>query len=198
MSSTVLIGYAHGEWLSLACVGDSRAYLIVGGEAEQLTVDGDVRCVHLAHGTPPEQVRDLGPDAMALFSCLGVGQPGPDGRLVRCPFRTRPQVTHWPMRFLDVVVLATDGLVEEGVFLDPDDLARMTREMQLDEQDLMPSQFEQLRTVDDLAAAFVWAACQHHRGPSRWEPAGSGDDVTCIVLRARRLPPGSMQTGSRH
>lgn len=191
MSSTVLIGYAHGDVLSLACVGDSRAYLVQAGAgvAEQLTVDGDVRCVHLAHGSPPEQVRDLGADALALFSCLGVGQLASNGSLVRCPARTRPQVTHWPMRSLDVVVLATDGLVEEGVFLDPGDLAHLTREMQLDEQELMPAQFEEHLTVDDLAAAFVWAACQRHRDASPWEPYGHGDDVTCIVLRASRPEP---------
>jgi hypothetical protein len=94
------------------------------------------------------------------------------------------------MRFLDLVVLATDGLVEEGVFLDPEDLARIARQMQLDEQDLTPGLFAEKLTVADLAEALVWAACQHHRDASPWEPTGNGDDVTCVVLRARRRARG--------
>src|SRR5262249_28619252 len=179
MTSTALIGYAHGDVLSLACLGDSRAYLLTASDAEQITVDGDVRCVHLAHGLPPEQIQDLGAEALALYSCLGVGQLTADGSLVRCPYRTRPQVTHWRMRHLDLVVLATDGLVEEGVFLDPGDLSSIVRLMGVGEPDQPPV------STNDLAWAFVAAACGRHRDASPWEPAGSGDDVTCVVLRAR-------------
>ena len=42
MSTTALIGVLDGNELILANVGDSRAYLVSDGIAEQLTVDGDV------------------------------------------------------------------------------------------------------------------------------------------------------------
>ncbi len=60
MSTTALVGYLRGNVLTLAGVGDSRAYLVRDGQAEQLTVDGDVRCAELATGAPPELVRALG------------------------------------------------------------------------------------------------------------------------------------------
>jgi serine/threonine protein phosphatase PrpC len=190
MSSTVLIGYAHGDVLSLACLGDSRAYLVGLRDAEQLTVDGDVGCVHLAHGIPPEQVRDLGPDALALFSCLGVGERGVDGSLVRCAVRTQPQVTHWPMRPGHLVVLATDGLVEEGVYLDPADLTWLCRLYGPAGQRLSAAlSGAPPEPMSALAERLVAAACDRHRDPSLGEPNGSGDDVTCVVLWAQ-------QTGS--
>src|SRR5262249_25832173 len=43
MSSTAVVGHLQGNTLWLANVGDSRAYLLADGLAEQLTVDGDVR-----------------------------------------------------------------------------------------------------------------------------------------------------------
>jgi serine/threonine protein phosphatase PrpC len=190
MSSTVLIGYAHGTTLSVACVGDSRAFLVTESESEQLTVDGDVRCVHLAHGTSPEQVRGLGGEALALFSCLGVGEPGPEGGLVRCSLRTQPPIVHWPMRDHDIVVLATDGLVEEGAYLDPEDLSRIVRESRLAEQESLSEVFgPALLPAAALAERCLVAAQRTHRDASEWEPHGCGDDVTCIVLRARRGAP---------
>src|SRR5205085_1176889 len=102
--TTALVGYVRGDWLTLACAGDSRAYLIRDGHAEQLTVDDDVRCTDLAAGAPPEVVRDLGNDGLALYNCLGVSAPGLAGRLACCPVRSRPQVHHWRLRVGDVVV----------------------------------------------------------------------------------------------
>jgi serine/threonine protein phosphatase PrpC len=168
MSSTALVGYLHGDVLTVACTGDSRAYLVRHGQAEQLTVDGDVRCAHLAAGAAPEEVRDLGPDGLALYSCLGVSEVAPDGRLVCSEARSLPQVCHWRLQAGDVVVLCSDGLVEEGVFLGPDDLVRLVGEPFADAQ--------------ELARRLVAAACDRHRGPSVWEPTGCGDDVTCVVL----------------
>jgi serine/threonine protein phosphatase PrpC len=188
MSTTAVVGYLDGDVLTLAGVGDSRAYLIRDGEAEQLTVDGDVRCAHLAAGAPPEAVRELGPDAQALYSCLGVCEVGPAGSLVCCPVRSLPQVHAWRLRPGDVVVLASDGLVEEGVFLEPHDLVRLVCEARLYEQELLALILDQppLPAVE-LARTFVAAARARHRDASSWEPQGCGDDITCIVLIPRRL-----------
>ena len=170
MCSTALVGYAHGDLLTLASAGDSRAFLVRDGQAEQLTVDGDVGCAYLAAGAAPEAVSELGPDALALYSCLGVGKPGPDGRLVCWRERSLPRVNHWRVRPGDVVVLATDGLVEEGVFLEPADLAGLVGAAPLS----LPA--------EELARRLVAAALARHREPSPWEPFGCGDDVTCVVL----------------
>jgi serine/threonine protein phosphatase PrpC len=183
MSSTALVAYVHGDTLTLASVGDSRAYLVRDGQAELLTVDGDVRCVHLGEGAAPEAVRELGPEALALYSCLGVSERGPDGRLVCNPERMRPAVSHWQPRLGDVVVLCSDGLVEEGVFLDPADLARLVGEARLYEQEVLSLLIGQPPVpAVELARTFVAAARARHRDASPWEPQGCGDDVTCIVL----------------
>ncbi len=187
MSSTALVGYVHGDILSLACAGDSRAYLVRHGHAEQLTIDGDVRCVQLAAGAPPEAVRELGPEGLALYGCLGVSARRPDGRLVCDTRRCRPQLGHWRLRLGDVVVLCSDGLVEEGIFLDPGDLVGLVGESRLYERDLLAMICgEPTVPPEELARSFVAAARAHHRDASPWEPAGCGDDVTCIVLVARR------------
>jgi serine/threonine protein phosphatase PrpC len=169
MTTTAVLAVVRGGDLVIACAGDSRAYLVAGGRAEQLTVDGDVRCVHLAAGWPPEQMRDLGADALALYNCLGIGEPGPGGRLVPCLDRCTPRVRRWRLRPGDVVVLCSDGLVEEGAFLEPGELAFHAG---------------QHPTASGLADALVAAAVSRHRDPSAWEPEGSGDDVTCVVITA--------------
>ncbi|MFO0845287.1 MAG: PP2C family serine/threonine-protein phosphatase [Gemmataceae bacterium] len=169
MTSTVVLAVVRGGEAVIACAGDSRAYLVTAGRAEQLTVDGDVRCVHLAAGWPPEEMRELGPDALALFSCLGIGEPGPAGRMVPCLDRCSPRVRRWKLLPGDVLVLCSDGLVEEGVYLEPADLVRHAAEH--------PS-------PPALADALVAAAVARHRDPSVWEPEGSGDDVTCVVIAA--------------
>lgn len=172
MSSTAVLGVARGNELTLASVGDSRAYLLHGGVAEQLTVDGDVRCARLAAGMPPELVRELGPEALALYSCLGIGEPGPGGRFVPSGERSEPHVGRWKLLPGDVVVLCTDGLVEEGVFLEPGELAA-----------LLSGRAD--RPARELAEMLVAAAKGRHRDPSAEEPDGCGDDVTCVVVVVR-------------
>jgi protein phosphatase len=172
MSSTVVVGVAAGNALTLASVGDSRAYLISEGRAEQLTVDGDVRCTQLAAGWAPEEILDMGTEASALYTCLGVGEPGAGGALELCVHRGRPSVSHWPILPGDAVVLCSDGLVEEGVFLEPAELVPLVA----DPPEQSPAQ---------TARRLVEAARSRHRDASSWEPAGCGDDVTCVVLVAR-------------
>ena len=169
MSSTALVGLVRGNELTLAGVGDSRAYLVADGVAELLTVDGDVRCIELAAGLPPEHVLQLGHEAFALFSCLGVGERRPDGQLVPSLDRSRPAISRWVLLPGDVVVLCTDGLVEEGVFLGAADLARIVGGS--------PG-----RSAVDTVEALVAAANDCGRPPSESERYGQGDDITCVVL----------------
>lgn len=169
MSTTVVLGVIQEQELTLASVGDSRAYLLHDGLVEQLTVDGDVRCTHLALGAPPEAVDQLGSEALALYRCLGIGEPGPEGTLVPAVERSQPAISRWNLLPGDVVILCTDGLVEEGVFLDPGDLVSLV----LGNAD---------RPAGKLAELLVAAAKARHRDPSATAPEGCGDDVTCVVF----------------
>jgi serine/threonine protein phosphatase PrpC len=169
MSTTLVMGILQGNELTIASLGDSRAYLLQGAMVEQMTVDGDVRCTQLAKGWPPEQIHQLGFDASALYSCLGIGDISEDGTLTPAKDRSQPQMIRWKLLPGDVVVLCTDGLVEEGVFLEPRELAHLL----WGETD---------RPASELAQLLVDAAKERHRDATPLEPEGCGDDVTCVVL----------------
>ena len=169
MSSTALVGLVRGNELTLAGVGDSRAYLVVDGVAEQLTVDGDVRCIELAAGLPPEHVPLLGNEAFALFSCLGIGESRPDGTLVPSRERSRPSITRWVLLPGDVIILCTDGLAEEGLFLGAADLARIVAD-------------SHGTPAIEVVERLIEAANECGRPPSEREPHGRGDDITCVVM----------------
>ena len=170
MSTTALIGILDGDELHLANVGDSRAYLVANGLAEQLTVDGDVASSQLALGTPPEQVQELGAAGKALRFCLGACRETESGELVVDVQRARPQISRWQLKPGDTMVLCSDGLVEERVFLEPEDLATIIEAG----RDL---------TSQQLAEQLVAAADAKQRLPSPTEPNGYGDNITAIVLR---------------
>jgi protein phosphatase len=172
MSSTALVGLLQGRQLLLGNAGDSRAYLIRQGVAEQLTVDGDLRTLYLRHGTSPEEVASLGGMGASLYRCLGVAREEERARLTFDAERCQPDLSVWPLLPGDTLVLCTDGLVEEGVFLSPDDL---------------PSLVE-TGTVAEVVERLIDAACAVHRDPSPAEPEGCGDDVTCIVIRVLPAP----------
>jgi serine/threonine protein phosphatase PrpC len=169
MSTTVVAGVLSDNVLTLASAGDSRAYLIAAGQVEQLTVDGDVRCVQLAAGMPPEEVRAMGTDAGALYACLGVGEPTSSGELEVCVARSRPNLGHWLLLPGDIVVLCSDGVVEEGIFLSAAELPGLLAE---------PTG----QSPAEMAERLVQAVRARHREPSLWEPAGCGDDATCVVV----------------
>ena len=170
MSTTVLIGILDGDELHLANVGDSRAYLVANGLAEQLTVDGDVASSQLALSTPPEQVQELGAAGKALRFCLGACRETESGELVVDVERARPQTSRWRLKPGDTMVLCSDGLVEERVFLEPEELAAI-----IDARRDLTSQ--------QLAEHLVAAADAKQRLPSSTEPNGYGDNITAIVLR---------------
>ena len=182
MSTTALIGILDGDELHLANVGDSRAYLVANGIAEQLTVDGDVAASQLAAGIPPEQVQELGSAGKALRFCLGACRETPDGQLVVDPERSRPRVTRWKVMPGDTMVLCSDGLVEERVFLEPEDLVAVI-------------EAGRDASSQQLAERLVAAADAKQRLPSQTEPNGYGDNITCLVLRLVSTPPRAASSG---
>jgi serine/threonine protein phosphatase PrpC len=170
MGTTLTAAWLEGNTLSLANVGDSRAYLIDEGGVEQLTVDGDLGSALLAAGAPPEEVVQLGGLARALHDCVGGCYRTPAGELAIDEDRCRPRLTRWPLLPGDVVVLCTDGLVEEGAFLTPEELEDLVRR----HGDLPAAA---------LAEKLADAADARQRLPSAEEPEGFGDNITCAVIK---------------
>jgi serine/threonine protein phosphatase PrpC len=170
MGTTLTAAWLEGNLLSLANSGDSRAYLIDETGAEQLTVDGDLGSALLAAGAPPEEVQQLGNLARALHDCIGGCYRTPTGDLAVEEDRCRPALSRWPLLPGDVLVLCTDGLVEEGVFLNPSELAELVR------------RYRNLPAAA-LAEKLADAADARQRLPSGEEPEGFGDNVSCAVIK---------------
>ncbi|MCI0460769.1 MAG: protein phosphatase 2C domain-containing protein [Gemmataceae bacterium] len=179
MGTTLTVAWLEGNQLALANLGDSRAYLVDGtGPAEQLTVDGDLGSTLLAAGVPPEDVREAGPLTRALRDCVGGCVRSSVGELTIDEKCSTPRVSTWRLLPGDLVVLCTDGLVEEGIFLDPATLADLLRR----HRDLSAS---------ELAVKLVDAADELQRPPSAAEPDGFGDNISCIVIKVLGSEPAA-------
>lgn len=188
MGTTLTAGWLEGQALTLANLGDSRAYLVDEAGAEQLTVDGDLGCTLLGAGAPPEDVRSLEKLARCLRDCVGGCYRTPRGELAVDEDRCRPRLSRWPLLPGDVIVLCTDGLVEEGAFLEPGDLSDLV------------GRYPDLPAAA-LAEKLALAAEERQRPPSENEPDGFGDNITCAVVRVYAAGPdgaeGSSPKGDR-
>ncbi|MBI3821116.1 MAG: protein phosphatase 2C domain-containing protein, partial [Planctomycetes bacterium] len=128
MGTTLTVGWLREREISIANLGDSRAYLVTADAIEQLTVDGDLANDLLARGAAPEEVKELGMMARALRECIGGCTRNEAGELTILPESCTPRLSRWPLVPGDIFVLCTDGLVEEGFFLEPATLAQLVRQ----------------------------------------------------------------------
>lgn len=172
MGSTATIAVCNHENLYISNVGDSRIYLVSESYIEQLTIDGDVASYLVASGTPPEEVAELGAYGKALKTCLGAAKMAKDGGFVLDSFRATPQIGHWRVRENDVVVLCSDGLIEESVFLEPHEAKQI-----IDDNRELPAQA--------IAELLVATASEKQRLPSSAEPNGFGDNISCVVIKIK-------------
>jgi serine/threonine protein phosphatase PrpC len=180
MSTTVLAAWLEANStcgdcpeLVLANAGDSRAYLINDRGVEQLTVDADLGCTLLAAGSPPENVVELGSVTRALRSCVGgVLYRSATDELLIDDARLRIAITRWKLLPGETVILCSDGLVEEGAFLEPVELLELVR----CNADL---------SAEALAYALAEAADARQTLPSQEEPDGCGDNISCCVIRIK-------------
>jgi serine/threonine protein phosphatase PrpC len=170
MGTTLTAGWLEGNRLQVANLGDSRVYLLAEGFIEQLTVDGDLAATLLAVGAPPEQVAELGAMGKALRECIGGCDRTADGRIVPRAEHNEPVFSTWKLRPGDVVLFCTDGLVEEGVFLEPAEIER-----------LVLNNLGQ--PAEEIAALLADAAEERQRPPGPGEPDGVGDNISCIVIK---------------
>lgn len=170
MGTTLTVAWLHEREVSLANLGDSRAYLITADAVEQLTVDGDLANDLLARGAAPAEVKELGVMARALRECIGGCTKNDADELVILPESCQPRVSRWPLVPGDVIVLCTDGLVEEGFFLEPHTLADIVRK-------------NRGLSASELALLLVETADAMQRVPSIVEPEGFGDNIACVVIK---------------
>ncbi len=170
MGTTLVAGWIQDRWVSLANLGDSRAYLVTDDWIDLLTVDGDLASELLRRGAPPEQIKELGVVTRALRECVGGCIVTDDGKLAPLDESSRPALSQWPLAPGDVLVLCTDGLVEEGYFLEPATVADLVRR-------------NRHKSADAIAHLLVEAANAQQRPPSALEPDGFGDNIACVVVK---------------
>jgi len=128
----------------------------------------------LSRQTPPEYLRELGMMAKALRECIGGCTVNSEGAVEVLDDSCVPTITRWPLLPGDIIVLCTDGLVEEGAFLDEAALGELVRAHRH-----VPAQ--------ELAELLADAADALQRLPSFLEPEGFGDNISCIVIKIREV-----------
>ena len=98
MGTTATLAVALGDTLYLAQVGDSRAYLVRGGEARQLTKDQSLIQKLIDDGELTPEEAELSERRNIILQALG-----PEAAV-------RVDVTHQRLRRGDTLVVCTDGL----------------------------------------------------------------------------------------
>lgn len=98
MGTTCVAAYTEPGWLSIVNVGDSRAYLIQGGEIRQLTSDHSVVNMLLSQGKIRREEMASHPQRNMLTRAVGVE------RVVR------PDYYHIPVEEHFLLLLCSDGL----------------------------------------------------------------------------------------
>jgi serine/threonine protein phosphatase PrpC len=173
MGTTLTVAWLQGHEISIANLGDSRAYLITDNAIEQLTVDGDLASDLMARGASPEEVQELGMMSRALRECVGGCTKNEKGELSILAESCTPKVSRWALEPGDILVLCSDGLVEEGFFLEPYTVAAIVRK-------------HKNRSAADLALRLSDAADALQRLPTIMEPDGFGDNISCIVIKIKK------------
>jgi serine/threonine protein phosphatase PrpC len=170
MGTTLTAGWLEGNQLQIANLGDSRAYLIGPDFVEKLTVDGNLGTSLLAAGAAPEHVVELGGMARALRECVGGCDRTPDGQITVVERHNHPALSRWTLLPDEYVILCSDGLIEEGLYLEPAQMEQLVRR-------------HADRPVDELANLLADAADDRQRLASPLEPEGMGDNISCVVVR---------------
>ncbi len=98
MSSTLTAVHVAQDTMTIAQVGDSRAYLFSNGVLTQLTEDQTIVQMMLKKGMLTNEEAENHPDRHVILQALGQGRA------------VSPEITHAPFQYSDYVLLCSDGL----------------------------------------------------------------------------------------
>ena len=108
MGTTALLAWLEADQVTIASLGDSRAYLLRDDCLECLTRDHNLATMRIIEGFPADECLAL-PQGMALARCLGTFGVV-DGTL--SPVKPEPDLMTFRLLPGDVLLLTTDGLVD--------------------------------------------------------------------------------------
>jgi PPM family protein phosphatase len=98
MSSTLTAVYIVQDTITIAQIGDSRAYRLSNGLLTQLTEDQTIVHMMLKKGMLTDEEAQNHPDKHVILQALGQGRP------------VSPEITHAPFQHDDCILLCSDGL----------------------------------------------------------------------------------------
>ena len=98
MSSTLTAVHVGYDKMTIAQVGDSRAYLFSQGKLTQLTEDQTLVHMMLKKGLLTEEEAEVHPDRHVILQALGQGRS------------ITPEIQHFPLHHGDCLLLCSDGL----------------------------------------------------------------------------------------
>lgn len=112
MGTTVVSALIAGPTLSVAHIGDSRLYLIRGGDIQPLTEDHSLVAEQVRRGLLTEEEAERSPQKNIVTRALGIDEA------------VEVALDELPLQVHDVVLLCSDGLTR-GV--KPDDILQVVR-----------------------------------------------------------------------
>lgn len=172
MSTTASLVLIKKGNLFISNVGDSRVYLLSNKRLEVLTIDGDLATECIIKGEPPEVAIALGETGKALKTYLGGTRLNPESEALP----SHPTINSFKLLPSEIILVCSDGLIEEGVFLEPSEAEKILNNL-LGE------------SPEDIVNLLVDQAASRQRLPSEQEPQGYGDNISCIVIKVESLSP---------
>jgi protein phosphatase len=155
MGTTATVAGVYGSELYLAQVGDSRAYLVRGGQAIQLTKDQSLMQRLVEAGELTEEEAEQSERRNIILQALG---PDP---------RVKVDLTYQPLRRGDVLILCSDGLSGQ---VKKEEMAQLVRDI--------PDLVQLCARLIDLANARggpdnITVVCARFEGDGLEEPDGT-------------------------
>lgn len=108
MGSTAVVAVLHKGVVTIATLGDSRAYLQRGRDLEQLTIDHNLWTLSILEGVAADSALAM-PHGDALARCMGTFVID-QGNLIAVP--PQPDFFRFVLTSGDTLLLTTDGLVD--------------------------------------------------------------------------------------
>ncbi|MDA0836988.1 MAG: protein phosphatase 2C domain-containing protein [Planctomycetota bacterium] len=164
MSSTLLAAIVKNHNVLVGNTGNSRAFIVGKGYIEQINLDDDVWHARLRSGMPPEEARNKKGNSL-LRRVVGACMRD-SGKIISDLRRVRFTGYRAYLGPGDLLLLCSDGLVDEGSFISP-------REA-----------FELVRTNIDKSAQEICDILIDEAN-ARQIPPNHGDNISCIIVKVQ-------------